>query len=205
MKNLQNILEKDADHRAALEKESDRGLVLIIASELDERLKKLHINRISGNTSGNRKLANALVLSPFAPVFTFAARMKVAYAYGLIDKDIFESLEALRVLRNYAAHSTGTFSLRKSRPDDLYRFLEWIMSFSLKDLKGDFAKGIETLQQHIRNRDFEDDSTIKTAFILSASMLSALFPLYELGRIIKDTKKKKSEQGHTTDRLNAGN
>lgn len=198
LKNLQNTLKKYADHKVALEKESDRGLVLIIASELDELLKNLHLKRISSNTSGNRKLAKALVSSPFAPVSSFAGRIQVAYAYGLIDKDIFDSLEALRALRNYAAHSSGTFSLRESHPDDLYKFLQPFLSIPWGDAKGDFAKKAKTLQKHIKNRDFEDDSMVKNVFLLQASMLNILFSLHEFGASLMDAKKKKSKQDRAT-------
>jgi DNA-binding MltR family transcriptional regulator len=90
--------------------ESDRGCVLIVAEELDKMLKDLHMAHIEVTSGANSDLRKRLFTFN-GSIGHFAARIQVAYAYGLISKQTYEDLERLREIRNDAAHTSQNFSL----------------------------------------------------------------------------------------------
>jgi DNA-binding MltR family transcriptional regulator len=90
--------------------ESDRGCVLIVAGELDRMLKELHEAKMNLESSASGELRKRL-FHGHGPLSTFASRIQLGFAYGLIPKCTFEDLERLRDIRNKAAHSAQHFSL----------------------------------------------------------------------------------------------
>jgi DNA-binding MltR family transcriptional regulator len=110
-----NQIETNSQHLIemfiSLMHESDRGAVLILTCFLDNQLEKLHETYIELNASS--KLGASLLSYP-QPLSTFAARIKLAHAYGLIDSDIYTDLEKIREIRNDCAHSIGSFSFSKA-------------------------------------------------------------------------------------------
>jgi hypothetical protein len=89
--------------------ESDRGAVLISSCFLDGQLESLHKTYIQAKIGTSAKLASALFSYPH-PLSTFAARIQLAYAYGLIGSEIYNELEKIRRIRNDCAHSFRDFS-----------------------------------------------------------------------------------------------
>jgi DNA-binding MltR family transcriptional regulator len=81
-----------------LEHESDRGVILIIGAMLDELLAELLKNVLDPAVSG--KLLNGST----APLGSFSARAKMAFAIGVIDDQDFKDIEVIRKVRNAAAH-----------------------------------------------------------------------------------------------------
>src|SRR5690242_20057441 len=90
--------------------ESDRGSVLLMAEELNSCLLNYHKDYFKYQADASGKLVNEVVDWP-GPLSSFAARIRLAYLYGLICKDTFEDLERFRKIRNQAAHSPNHFSL----------------------------------------------------------------------------------------------
>jgi hypothetical protein len=92
--------------------ESDKGCTIIIASILDERLRRLHEVHVAAATYPSRTKIFKELCCPHAPLSGFAGKIQIAYAYGLIPSKDYEDLQIVRKLRNEAAHSIFDFSLQ---------------------------------------------------------------------------------------------
>jgi len=90
----------------ALSRESDRGLILVSASYLDEALERLLRARFSIEHKKSKSMIDPL-FNTFGPLSTFSAKIKMSYAIDLIEKWVYRDLEILRKLRNEFAHSIG--------------------------------------------------------------------------------------------------
>ncbi|HFF6559003.1 TPA: hypothetical protein ACGD7J_004439, partial [Escherichia coli] len=77
-----------------LNKESDRGSVLIAASIFDEWLSEIIQAHLL-----NDKVAKGLLNGATAPLSSFAARTGLAYALGLIMEHEYKELNTLRSIR----------------------------------------------------------------------------------------------------------
>jgi len=90
----------------ALSKESDRGVVLISASFLEEALESLLRARFSIRYPKSKSSINQL-FDAFGPLSAFAAKLRICYAMDLIGGWVYRDLEIVRNLRNSFAHSVG--------------------------------------------------------------------------------------------------
>ena len=86
-----------------LKHESDRGCILVGTSAVDDALKIALKRRLSTDEHIRNKAVEPMFES-MGPLSTFSARIKLAYAVGLIPRWIFEDLEKIRKIRNRAAH-----------------------------------------------------------------------------------------------------
>jgi DNA-binding MltR family transcriptional regulator len=86
-----------------LDKESDRGKVLISCGFLEERLKRILLAFMLENSQ-----AQKLVEGANAPLGTFAARTTACFVFGLISEDEHHDLILLRRIRNDFAHDIHT-------------------------------------------------------------------------------------------------
>jgi len=85
---------------AELQRETDRGLALVGAALLDEKLAEtLRLFFCEG------KAAEALLKEGDAPLGTFSARIELCFALGLIDEFEYQEINLLRKVRNEFAHS----------------------------------------------------------------------------------------------------
>lgn len=83
-----------------LEKESDRGAVLISCSMIDELLRRtIHAYLTTDD------YADDLLKGPNAPIGSFFARTRLAAALGLIDEVMAAECDLLRRIRNEFAHA----------------------------------------------------------------------------------------------------
>ena len=80
------------------EGESDRAVVLLASSYLDETLALLLSKRLVPC-----KRTKAL-FSGYAPLATFSARIDIAFAVGIIPKHLSNDLHIIKKLRNLCAH-----------------------------------------------------------------------------------------------------
>ncbi len=94
----------------SLFKESGRGAVLIATSIVEEQLLKLIESILPMDIT--KDIKKSLLKYP-GPLSSFAAKTHIAYAFRLIDRNVYDSLNALRDVRNDAAHSTLDFELRQ--------------------------------------------------------------------------------------------
>lgn len=90
-------------------KESDRGVVLIGAAHVDNHLRHLFEAVLPKDLASDRRRQ---LLSYPGPLSSFNARVEVAYGTRLIDRRLYDALNALRKIRNEVAHSAAAFQLR---------------------------------------------------------------------------------------------
>lgn len=88
--------------------ESDRGAVLLAASQLELILEKA-LHSIAPEGISNNKLQAIFEFS--GPLGTFSAKINMAYYFRIIGIDAHSSLNVLRKLRNDVAHECKEFSL----------------------------------------------------------------------------------------------
>ncbi len=92
--------------------ESDRGAVLVGASIVDEQLRNLFEEIVPSEMS--RKERKSLLDYP-GPISSLADKIEIAYATRLISRTIYNSLHALRRIRNSVAHAPQSFQLSAQR------------------------------------------------------------------------------------------
>jgi mannitol operon repressor len=94
-----------------LNKESDRGGVLISCSYVDELLRQTLLAFFIENDNSNR-----LVEGFNAPLGTFSTRISAAFALGLISEREFRECNTLRRVRNrFAHHLEASFDMQDIR------------------------------------------------------------------------------------------
>jgi DNA-binding MltR family transcriptional regulator len=86
----------------ALTFESDRGCALVAAAHLDERLGTLLSRSMVSDQASQRLLQDR------GPLATFAARIDLAHALGLIGPDVRHDFHIVRKVRNAFAHELKT-------------------------------------------------------------------------------------------------
>jgi DNA-binding MltR family transcriptional regulator len=89
-----------------LVEESDRGCVLVGAAILERRLEDIFRHVFDRNGIA-KKLQDAL-FDANGPLGTFSSKAKLAYSLGLIPKNTYEDLDAVRRIRNDFAHSVDS-------------------------------------------------------------------------------------------------
>jgi DNA-binding MltR family transcriptional regulator len=109
--------EEQVQYIRSLFNESDRGCMLLVAARLEELLEELHRAYITSVSSSSGKFLDELFRA-HAPLSTFASKIQLGRAYGLIEKEAYEDFERLRKLRNGAAHSCVEFSFHTATTRD---------------------------------------------------------------------------------------
>lgn len=104
----------------SLDNLDERGLVLSLSAFAEDALGSLLKAFMVPSE------ATAQLLEGFnAPLGTFSARTKAAYALGLITKDQFQDLERLRKIRNEYAHTWRPLSLSQPKIAALVKAMEF--------------------------------------------------------------------------------
>jgi DNA-binding MltR family transcriptional regulator len=96
-----------------LNKESERGQVLLAASALDEALKRL----LAAYFLKDPKIQEAVFSGGSAPAGPFSNRIKLCYLLGLISEEEFRDLETIRSIRNDFAHKLDQAISKQSLED----------------------------------------------------------------------------------------
>jgi hypothetical protein len=104
------IIELDRVLSDSLFNESGRGALLIATSYTEEYLTKLIEEALPVEITINHR--NKLFFYP-GPLSSLSSKIELAYCFRLIDKEIYECLNALRKIRNDAAHSRSEFALHE--------------------------------------------------------------------------------------------
>jgi mannitol operon repressor len=93
-----------------LQAETDRGLPLVGAALIDEKLHKtLEFFFIDGKST--KRLLN----EPNAPLGTFSAKIEACYSLGLIDKFEYQEIGLIRKIRNEFAHARHGLSFENDK------------------------------------------------------------------------------------------
>ena len=93
-----------------LRRESDRGLALVAAALIDEKLAETLQHFFCQEASGKR-----LVAEVNAPLGTFSARIEACFALGLVDAFEYTEITLLRKIRNEFAHAKHATSFQTPR------------------------------------------------------------------------------------------
>jgi DNA-binding MltR family transcriptional regulator len=105
-----------------LMKESDRGCAIFGAAILHDDLERLFRAFFRNDEESIKHVINPL-FQGFAPLATFSSRIQLAYAMGLISKDLKYRLDIVRRLRNDFAHESGPIDFDDVRCRDKLRIL----------------------------------------------------------------------------------
>lgn len=93
-----------------LKRETDRGLPLVGAALIDEKLlETLQAFFVEGKSS------NKLLTEGNAPLGTFSSRIEACYALGLIDEFEYQEIGLIRKVRNEFAHSKHGLSFQTDK------------------------------------------------------------------------------------------
>ena len=90
--------------------ESGRGAILIATTHVDDHLTKLIEAVLPKDFSKSQK--DRIFKYP-GQLSSFSAKIELAYVFRLINKNLYDSLNALRKIRNDAAHSSSKFELHE--------------------------------------------------------------------------------------------
>lgn len=94
-------------------KYDDRGFVIAVSAYLDDAVSRLIDIRLIDCTAKKDLLGGGN-----APIGSFSARTKLARVIGCITEDEYKDLNAIRRLRNDAAHNWEDFSLENNAEKD---------------------------------------------------------------------------------------
>lgn len=132
-----------------LQKESDRGVILISCSFIDELLRRTLTGYFIENTS-----VQTLLDGFNAPLGTFASRIAACHALGLISDREYEECEMFRRVRNRFAHE-----IHVSFEDQSLSDLGQTLTFAAQDYgsvvvdtKGRFVSAATALILNLVNR-----------------------------------------------------
>lgn len=111
--------------------ESGRGAILIATSHVEDHLTKLIEVTLPKGISNNHK--NKLLKYP-GPLSSFSAKIELAYVFRLINKNLYDSLNSLRKIRNDAAHNPSKFELHElnERLKSVYNLGDGVSNFIKK-------------------------------------------------------------------------
>jgi hypothetical protein len=114
--------ELSVDFLIKITNESERGAVLVGGNEIDEYLEKLIIEILPNK---NKSYKSRLLNYP-GPLSSFSGKIELLYAFRVIDRRFYESLNTFRKIRNDAAHSSNLFSIQsiKEKLNSIYDFEE---------------------------------------------------------------------------------
>jgi len=151
-------------------RESDRGAVLITAEVVNQALEKRIVGGLPAFLSTKKQKTDLLSFNGL--LGTFSSRIKFAALKGWIGEVPFNAVEALRQLRNDAAHVDAPFALSDDRSKALLtRFLETgtgvavkIHSINIEVLLLDYLERLRTrgaeLEADLGRNPFETNAMI---------------------------------------------
>lgn len=99
----ERILQRFDEFFGNLDKESDRGCVLVAAAILDKYIETLLRAEFSQDATVVKRVINPLFKGQ-GPLTSFWSKTQLAYSLDLIPEWMYEDLERIRELRNEFAH-----------------------------------------------------------------------------------------------------
>ena len=105
------------DFQKNYEGESDRSVVILAASFLEQALEDYIRTKLVEAPPVSR------LFEGYAPLSTFAAKIDIAFALGLIPVHVHDDLRTIKKLRNLFAHKPDSLSFSSSQVTDICRNL----------------------------------------------------------------------------------
>ncbi|MCX6923032.1 MAG: MltR family transcriptional regulator [Verrucomicrobia bacterium] len=152
-----------------LASESDRGVVLVGASLLEENLELILRSVMNQEERAVKNVIDPLFEGNGA-FATFSAKIKCCYALSLIDQKMFEDLETIRAIRNDFAHSYRGASFSSQTVNDRVNNLH--TGKVLEDRLSSSGQNIRMILEE--GKPGSEMPVAKRRFIMSVSFLSAL-------------------------------
>lgn len=149
----------------ALEKESQRGKIILLAAHVDEVLCRM----LKAFLKSPRKAKDDKLFNVMGPLSTFAGRIEMAYRLGLISRDAADCYDILRNIRNDCAHKMQPYSFDQCGKQAFMHFKS--LSYRMS--------GISNILEHIERIG---DKTSEDVFIMLL-MIHAAFLEAHLIRI----------------------
>jgi DNA-binding MltR family transcriptional regulator len=109
------------DFFSSLKEESDRGLVLLTATFLDNILFDLFEYYL---ILDNIDLKKSILESSLSPLNSFSNKIKMSYCLGLIDKKQFNNLKFIKEVRNIFAHSLDDVNFNNKKIIELCKKID---------------------------------------------------------------------------------
>ncbi len=107
---------------AKLKLQSQAGTVLVSAAALDGSLRNVLL--VIMNLSNNK--AMQMFGSALGPLYHFSPKIEIAYAFKVIDRDLYNDLRIIKDIRNKFAHPEGPTAFQTPKITDLVRkFKSW--------------------------------------------------------------------------------
>ena len=158
----------------ALSTESDRSLILVAASFLDEALEALQRARFCKKKRKGRPEIGPL-FDMFGPLSSFSAKIRIAYALDLIEEWTYRDLEIIRKLRNVVAHNIEDVRFDAQNISQLTKRLEAAniaVSYTKKPKKE--ANGLQKPGVATGSSQPDKGSMERTRFIMSVTFVGGL-------------------------------
>lgn len=133
------LADLDNDPATAVLNETDRGSVILLSTAIEDAL----LNRIKTGMVALTSDESDRMFGPDAPLGSFSAKIKIAYALGLVDRDIVRLCDLLREMRNACAHSGRAISFQDDELADVLR-VAWRQ---LSDERLEMSKEIPELRK----------------------------------------------------------
>ncbi|WP_343591306.1 MltR family transcriptional regulator [Flavobacterium sp.] len=166
-----DTLKKIFKLRSELNKESDRGSILMATSFLEYELKRLFEYYLIGNKKDLEEM-----LTGQGGLATFSSRIKLAYSLGLISKVTMDDLNIIKKIRNDCGHNYETISFEdpsikqriyylkssvyagdnKINPKKIFINNVFIILSEIQGHKADLNKAIELTKKYSTNVPFEE-------------------------------------------------
>jgi len=108
---------------------NDRSIVIIAAAMLEQTLEDLLLGEFRTLTTDERKR----LFEGEAPLTSFSAKIKMAYALNLIDRKTTTELDLIRDLRNSFAHARKPISFYTEEVADVCQHLKFTVGLGIKD------------------------------------------------------------------------
>jgi DNA-binding MltR family transcriptional regulator len=157
--------------RSELNKESDRGCILMATSFLEYELKRLFEYYLIGNKKNHEEM-----LTGQGGLATFSSRIKLAYSLGLISRITMDDLNIIKKVRNDCGHNyepisfedqsikQRIYSLKSSpyagdnkiNPRKLFINNVFIILSEIQGHKSDLNKAAELTKKYSTNVPFEE-------------------------------------------------
>jgi DNA-binding MltR family transcriptional regulator len=155
-------------NRVNITNESDRGIVLIAANDIEENLEKL-LNKFIGDRISTPIRKD--IFDHKGALGSLSNKAKISLAVGLIDKKIYDEIELVRRIRNNVAHNSIEFSFDSK---ETLQILNSLVRFKpLKD--GWIENGFAEKFSNINSVPTGYISLNKFCFIQLVQMLNIVF------------------------------
>lgn len=145
-----------------LDKESERGVVIVSAALLNETLEQL----IKDNLAPSAEKDDELFVGAYAPLDSFSTKIDLAYRLGLVGLSTRSSLHLIRKLRNDFAHSALQISFEsnsvQSRIRELFRLNKGLFDILWEVVGKENKRSIKEITKNVTS-EHSIDKLVKVA------------------------------------------